>query len=68
MANKTFGQKQINYTNMEIADLLELAEEYMQHTDMCATRHGKMRNCDCGYGDVWLEMHYLIGQLKGANN
>lgn len=67
MANKSFGQKQINYTNTEIAELLELlewVEGYMQHTDMCATQHGKMRDCDCEYGDAWLEIQHLIDHFE----
>lgn len=64
MPDKTFGQKQFDYTNLEIADLLEWVEEYMQHTDMCATQHGKMRNCNCGYGDAWMEMQHLIYHFK----
>lgn len=64
MANKSFGQKQINYTNTEIVELLEWFEGYMQHTDMCATQYGKLRTCPCGYSEAWLEMQHMIDHFE----
>ena len=65
MADKTFGQKQFDYTNLEIADLLEWIGEYMQHDyPSCATQHGKMRNCNCGYDEAYSQAQNVASYLK----